>query len=160
MRDEISAWLDGELDTDASVRMRRALERSPRLRAQHNAASDARAALRGLPRVAPPPELWRRLGVPPPPLPGGRAARLVPARALAHAWRRQIPAYLAAATVGLVGVATFVNGDDGTAPAFDALQEQHAIQRAGDPVDGLLTALDGSYLRMGLAPDPVLVSQP
>ena len=161
MHEEISAWLDGELAPEGAVRLRRRLEASPGLRREHAAAADARAALRALPRIAPPPLLWDRLGVAPPPLPGGRQAGRV--RAFHTARRRYAPAAAAAAVLAVVAVSSIVDAPQATTPTMAGLLVDHAnASSRGDTADALLALLEARVDEGtdATVPELVLVSQP
>jgi len=122
--DALSAYLDGELDDAARADVEARLETSPEWRAILEELRETRDALRALPAVDPPPELWSRI------LGGDDVVDLAAARRERRDRRsiwKMVAAAAAAAIVIVVGVAA-VPQPDKVEPAVATYADAHAAR--------------------------------
>ncbi|HEX2026856.1 MAG TPA: zf-HC2 domain-containing protein [Nitriliruptorales bacterium] len=120
----LSALLDDELDVDEALEVTRHLADCSRCLQELDAIRAARQALRGLPSVVPPSELYTQvLAEPPAGVPRARTRRRIVSVAVVSA--------------GLIGVAAFLVGNDepGTiAPPVDVFVVDHVARLDGGPI--------------------------
>lgn len=125
--ERLSALLDDELPEPQALAVTRHVARCDRCLAELHATREARGALRGLPAVEPPEDLYRAVLAPPPDRAGGAGRRgglLRVATALA-------------VSLGVLAGAAFLAGQDqrGTvSPPVDVYVVDHVTRMEGGPV--------------------------
>lgn len=122
--EHVEAFIDGELATDLSLRLRRHLDRCPSCAAEVERARTAVAALRGLPELEAPPSVLRRV----------RAEVNEPVRNLARRRRFRLAAAVAVLLSVVGGLYAVRHVDRGPDPeALRAAAElEYALARLSD----------------------------
>ncbi len=124
-RERLSALLDDELGVDDALRVTRHVAACSHCLAELEAIRQARDALRSLPRVEPPPEVYVQLLATPP-----------PAEPPPVVWTRRVVSGLAASAALIAAVAFLAGGqDEGTvAPPVDVFVVDHVTSFDDGPL--------------------------